>query len=546
MFTIALFIGIYSYIIFAIGLSGFLYKQTLVVITIIYLLIAVYLHKNDFMSLVLKISTIGKKPKRMTHSIERKFFTLPGLFLGFMILQALVNLIGTFGPELGFDALWYHLTLPKLYLQNHTIVHIPGGLLYYSDMPKLVEMLYTAALSFDSEILAKIISFAFGLLSIVALYMLSRKYFDQFISIIIISIFYANLVVGWQSITAYSDLARTFFEILTLFGFLLWVETNERKWLIESSVMLGLAITAKLIALGSLAIFLILIILLGIRQKRTVKQTSQMLFVYLFICLLIPLPWFIFSYIHTGNPVYPLLSSIYQLHFDLTLFSPVRFISDSWNIFTRAPVPVSPIYLIMLPFVIFYFRRFNQQIKIIIIYSFFGFILWYLTLQSGEGRYLLSYLPAFSFVCGAILQKMRNRRTYKFTVYLILFFVVISIAYRTAANIKYVPVIIGKESKTTFLNRNLNFSFGDFYDVDNFFAENIKKDQTVLLYGFHNLYYVDFPFIHESWIKKGNKFQYVATQNTKLPSRFAYWDLIYTNPVTKVNLYTLNEESWIY
>jgi len=57
-----------------------------------------------------------------------------------IVLQAFVNIIGVFGPELAFDALWYHLTLPKLYLVHHSIFFIPGGLLYYSGMPKIAEM----------------------------------------------------------------------------------------------------------------------------------------------------------------------------------------------------------------------------------------------------------------------------------------------------------------------------------------------------------------------------------------------------------------------
>ena len=37
-----------------------------------------------------------------------------------LIGQILVNLIGALGPELGFDALWYHLTEAKLFWQAST------------------------------------------------------------------------------------------------------------------------------------------------------------------------------------------------------------------------------------------------------------------------------------------------------------------------------------------------------------------------------------------------------------------------------------------
>ena len=52
-----------------------------------------------------------------------------------IILQALLNFATVFTPEIGFDALWYHLTLPKLWLLKHQW-HFNGGLLYYSVMPR--------------------------------------------------------------------------------------------------------------------------------------------------------------------------------------------------------------------------------------------------------------------------------------------------------------------------------------------------------------------------------------------------------------------------
>ena len=66
---------------------------------------------------------------------------LDRLWLGLIIVQALVNLIGALGPELGFDALWYHLTEAKLFLQRGSIAPLPGNLLYWSGLPRLGEMI---------------------------------------------------------------------------------------------------------------------------------------------------------------------------------------------------------------------------------------------------------------------------------------------------------------------------------------------------------------------------------------------------------------------
>ena len=102
------------------------------------------------------------------------------------------------------------------------------------------------------------------------------------------------------------------------------------------------------------------------------------------------------------------------------------------------------------------------------------------------------------------------------------------------------------QSRSEFLSKNLNFSFGDFYDTDDYFRKNIKQNDKVLLYGFHNLYYVDFPFVDSSWVKKGDSFNYIAVQNSDLPKRFVDWDLIYNNSLTKVKLYKKGNVRWAY
>ncbi len=74
--------------------------------------------------------------------------------------------------------------------------------------------------------------------------------------------------------------------------------------------------------------------------------------------------------------------------------------------------------------------------------------------------------------------------------------------------------------------------------MDGYFAQNIKPEDTVLLYGFHNLYYVDFPYIHSSWLKRGDKFNYIAIQDGELPKNFEGWHLVYENKTTKVKLFS--------
>lgn len=513
MISIGLLIGAYSYTIFLLGVAGLLNRTILLASIIIYGIVGCFI---------------------LIQKIKKNFFTLSlkridALLLMLIISQAAVNIVGVLAPELSFDALWYHLTLPKIYLLNYQIFFIPGGLYYYSVMPKLIEMLYIPALLFGNEITVKIIHFSFGILTLLVLYSLSRRFLDKTYSLLALVVFYSSLVVGWESITAYIDLGRTFYEILALFFFIKWWEKRSLSKLLFLGALVGLAISSKLIAIGSLGIFIILILL-------TSQQKIKDSIILLLLSLFIPLPWFIFSYLNTGNPVYPLFSPLYTIMPSLQLLNPFNFFFDMVRLFTFADDPISPLYIIFLPFLGIVYKKFTKKEKLLVTYSLLALVVWYITPRTGGGRFILPYLPAFSLVLVITAQYLNKKVIKSYIMGVIIIASIISISYRALANAKYIPVIMGRESKDEFLEKNLNFSFGDFYDK-NQEIKKIVKNNTVLIIGGHNLYYVGFKFVHESYVRLKDSYSYILTIDEKLPNKYKGWKLIYYNEVTKAKLY---------
>ncbi len=522
MLELAVFLGIYSYLIFLLGIFGFLCKNVIIISTLIYFfLFCIYFFKNRKISFI-NISKLDNFSK---------------LLISLLFIQSLINIFGALGPETSFDALWYHLTLPKLYLQNHLIYHIPGNLLYYSDMPKNIEMLFVTALAINGEIIAKLISFLFGILCLVAIYKLAREFLSKQYSLIAVLIFYSNLVVGWQSITSYVDLGRTFFEIVSFIQFYLWIKTKRKIYLISSAVITGFSIATKTGALDSLLIYLFLI--LAVSNIKQISKPILNVLLFFVISIIVASPWFIFSLINTGNPFYPIFSNILTLRFGLEPLGLIK------NLIIPSD-PINPIYLILIPLVIVFFKKFDFKLKILTVYSLLGILFWFLNSSIGGTRYLLPYLPILSILSAISIFQIKEINLKKYLIGIVLFLSLVSIFYRGIANSKYLPVILGKESKQNFLIKNLNYSFGDFYDTDGYFKKHIKSSDKVLLFGFHNLYYVDFPYIDSSWVKKGDKFNFIAVQNGDLPKRFSDWKKVYYNEKTKVSLYTKGNKTWVY
>lgn len=483
-------------------------------------------------------------------------------------LTALVNFIGVLGPELSFDALWYHLTLPKIYLLEKTIRFVPGGLLYYSAMPRLGEMFYTLALLLADERLAKFIHFSFGLLAALFTYKISRLFLNKKFSAVAALIFYSTLVVGWLSTTAYIDLIRTAFEAGSLLFFLQWWKGDwgdkgnkgEINDLCLAGLFLGLAVSVKLLALGSIVIFILLIFLKKNflnphsprrSQSRCFATFEVFLATFSFmLCTFIPvLPWFYFAHRDTGNPIYPLGAGILDTSHRIPDFSLIKFFSDFWNLILKPQDPLSPIFLIILPFLVIGVIRkiggkrkqqfgFGRPIFCLMAYSFLSYLVWYFTPRTGGGRFILPYLPTWS-VLTAYLISIQKRKIKSFLVIIVFITAFTHLGFRFMANEKYLPFILGLQTKQEFLCQNLEFETNVFYDCDGFFQKTIKPTDKVLIYGSHNLYYVNFHFIHESWRGKNAWFNYVLTQNCPLPLKFAKLPLIYQNKQTGVRLYQM-------
>lgn len=529
MFFLAVLTIIYSYILFFLGIGSLLYPVPLLITTTCYI-----------GSLTFYALERGNK----TGIFRNNSFADWGI-LSLLFALAVVNSIGVLSPEIAFDATWYHLTFPKLYLQEHAIRFIPGGLFYYSVMPKLGELLFLPFVAVGLEQGAKFVQFFFGIATCFVVYTVSRRFVSKTLSLMAVLLFYSNIVVSWESTTAYIDLIRAFFEIMALWSFFLWHERKQVRWFILTAIMVGGAISVKLLALGSLVLFLMLIAI--VLWKKNILKIGMYEISFALVSLAVVSPWLLFAFFTTGNPVYPFFTPIYQSTPDVSIFSLTRFFTDIVNLLLFSDDPISPIYVIILPLLLLSLKSLWKDHKVVLLYIIGSFILWYVTPRTGGGRFILPYLPAWSVLAVIVCTQWKSQKLV-YTVLCVCAIVVaiLTIGYRGIASARHIPVIIGTESKEEFLSKNLTFSFGDFYDTDGYFSTHIQPTDTVLLFGFHNLYYMDFPFIHSSYVKKGDTFTHVATQHSVLPDRFSDWKLIYENKQTQVKLYNKNNKIWEY
>ncbi len=412
---------------------------------------------------------------------------------------AIINFLGVLMPELGFDALWYHLTLSKLFLFKGQW-YFPGGLFYYSSMPRLAELISLPLFQLFESSGPKFIQFTSGLITSLLIYRLTNKLIaKKLLSLIAMNLFYATWLVSWQSSSAYVDLVRTLFEVSALY--FLTSKPSTVRWKLISGICLGLSIGTKWHAIGSLFLFTIIF--------------SP---VVILPALLIASPWFYVANHFTGNPVYPLfekfMSQTQMAQVPANFYSPLVILKR----FLLAPVFItrpsedflSPV--IGLVFILSILALFSSK-KLIRKISLLGILGTFLLLLTPppSTRYYLPYMPAVIIAAIYVISKLKE----KISIWLIALFTISSfliLSLRLIALAKYLPYLSGRVTLNQFLS-GLSHRLPDtFIDTDDFVKNNLPPDAKYLISNLHNLYYFPYNFDHESFADQNKRYDYLITK----------------------------------
>ncbi len=229
-----------------------------------------------------------------------------------LLVLFVVLLTSVLTPETRHDPYDYHLSVPNLYLRFSEIVEVPWHVFSY--MPKNGEMLFSLALAIHNDTTAKLIHFVFGCLCVIVI-IVSTSHWGNRECGLAAGVAAASLpVVGFVATAAYVDLIRAFWELMAL-----WVlycaytenDTYTKKLLfIFSALFAGMALGSKYVAWLVFGVPFFVLYLAALYQAWPRKMYEVLPFSILGV--LLPLtPWLILNYQWTGNPVYPLLPSIF-------------------------------------------------------------------------------------------------------------------------------------------------------------------------------------------------------------------------------------------
>lgn len=232
----------------------------------------------------------------------------------FCVLAAIfiLEIVLCLTPPISRDALIHHLAIPKLWIRHGGWFETPWALFSY--FPMNIDLVYILPLTIGNDVLPALIHMLFGWGTGYLVYQYLRDREGRTWGLLAFLVFVSTPMVIRLSISAYVDLGLVFFTTASVLSYLRWRDSNygESKWLFLSSVCMGLAAGTKYNA------FITWIFLNGavcfLYARDTGKQLRAVRWagLYFLVAFAVVSPWLVKNLVLKGNPVYPLLDSLFS------------------------------------------------------------------------------------------------------------------------------------------------------------------------------------------------------------------------------------------
>ncbi len=319
------------------------------------------------------------------------------MVLGLICVHMILNLFAALAPATGVDSLLYHLAVPDFYLRNGGMVYFPS--MFESNWPLTVQMIFLYAMWLQGDTVAQLLNVWALVLTVVAVYGFVRSYGS--LPALLAGAFYISITaVSYQASVALIDVTATLFLLLSVFVVIHWLEQRQAVSLILAGVLAGWYAASRITNVGSVvALGLALGLLIVWKERRW--QAGLFPFFMVGICAFATvLPWYVRSWLYTGNPVYPYLYGLFggrdfSAETASSMFSNVM--TSAPNIqrsilgFLRLPWDVTidprafrsgvigPVLLASFPLVFLYRRRLPPWTGMGLLFGFISTLIWFYT-----------------------------------------------------------------------------------------------------------------------------------------------------------------------
>jgi 4-amino-4-deoxy-L-arabinose transferase-like glycosyltransferase len=479
-----------------IGLLHYLFPFAIFIWLALSGLVASFQYKEIHSEIREKFSSLKRIRLKDFSAFEYLLFAVIGFFI---ILLPVVAI----SPVRDYDALMYHLEIPRQYLEHGGIYFNPAA--WRSAYPMLTEMLFTIGIIFHLEPFSQLISLTFAIIFILSIYAFGRRFFSSKIALLAIGILLGNLATPIYATSPGVEFSSACFEFWSLYAFSIWVFEDKAKkqtvWLAAAGVMIGLAASVKYLSLPSMLVIGLLVIVKTIQfDKPDRKKIAQNILAFGLPALVIIAPWYLKNWVWTGNPFYPLIfggpgwSSLrnelfhdYMGSFGMGwgwrdyLILPINLYIHQPRFATMSLEIFSPV--LWLAFAFIFVKKWRQY-DYLVAYIFLGFIIW-----AGSEQVIRFLLPLSGFLAllsAKVLSQFSRLIQKTITIGVVGGLMIVAVAYQIwlVADSSLLNYINGQFSANEFLQKEVYD-----YKATQFIQKNLQPtDRVLFLWDGHGYY----------------------------------------------------------
>ena len=235
-----------------------------------------------------------------------------------LLLIAAMTLIMALEPPSGrdFDGLAEHLAQASHYVRHARVEALWYD--HHSEFPSNMQMLYALGLLYHSTSAAKLFHWFNGLLALLAAALTARRFMSKrataWAALVLATTPLFLLLAG----VSYVDLGVTACALVALYAFLRWYESGKAQDLLLAGLLSGCGAAIKTQGLTIWGVLMFGALLVMIARAVAAKGAKPkpaarwgVLLAAAALGLLVCMPWYVRSYVNTGNPVYPFAYSIF-------------------------------------------------------------------------------------------------------------------------------------------------------------------------------------------------------------------------------------------
>jgi len=446
---------------------------------------------------------------RWFDSIRKEFSGLrtdfgTALLWAVLIGIAFSSVMQALAPPNDYDGLAYHLAFPRLDVeQGRAVLALKTGW-PATFFPALGSHLTRVALVVADGGAAQMIHALFGLVgAIAAAALVQRLGYGKKVALAAAILFLSVRMVVWQMGSVETDVPVGALAVLAL---LIYIATRDNKSP-GLEVIFGLIVAAVILMKYHGLVAISALVPLILYDLATSRKPIKLFVIGPIVALAAIAPHLVRDFMLTGNPIYPLMSGIFNpgLPDLLSDFSSVtgswrdlvNFIVTPWTIFILPTqlfdgMMIGAPYFLALGPLILADRAALKKWGPALSYSFAYYILWF-WLISQQVRFLAPVMPVFSGLAAAGVAhywyRIRSSRLIKGTFVLLLAVLAINQSmFVGILSIIRLPVAVGLMSPE-FYHNNTPTMNGAFYSTCKYVEKNIRDGEKYFLYAPYVSYY---------------------------------------------------------